>query len=757
MKPEGNYMEKNRQYRAFAFFRVEVMLPVLVFVVALGVRSLPWEHVFSSGKVYLYDPDCYIRLRKILIYLGSFPATFVYDYYQGFPKGTGVISSPAMEYIVAAFAYPFHNLSGFNPFLEKSVALAPPMLGAATVTALYLFMVGRFGRIPAFFAALVLALFPHHVEATVLGRFDNEMLEPLLLLLTFWLYIRTYDNESAVGSWTATGILSSLYLMVWRGALFPLSLLGIDILLRMYFHRTEINRVRKIGKGASLMHLTTAGTLALICVTDIWGTRGLFTYNIISWFHAALFASAALLLLLLSFLSAGDGMRSRRRTILVICAVMVSVAVMVALFGGNIGKGLKVIGGGNSWIDSISQYQGVTGIGNLLLYYGGVSIVAPFALFLLRSPLFQQLPWRRFLVLWTLVMIGASLARTRYAEYVVLNVAILAGIAIRYCSAHLNGKRFPVGRGFSVAVGVLMLALQIPTYPYFINLCRTGGTFSLKGDIEDTMLWLRDNTPSPGDPYHPSVKPAYGVMARWDYGGWLESIALRPSVATNYGTETYGMEEVARFLLAADEEDLQTVLERNKVRYIVVDKIIGDLPMYAKLIGNKNEYFVPRLNPQSGIIEYNPLKEVFTLVSSRLFFADGSLAKAGEILFQPVESVRLVYESPSAATITGFPWEIKRLKVFEYAKGATLTVKGTPGKTAALSQPIETNQGRRFTYRIEKVFGKDGKVDFKLLYPKKTSFQMTGAIAAPLITIDGEKRLIDISDADITGSRQLTF
>lgn len=723
-----------------------LFLPVFIFIVALGARVLPWGHVFSSGKLYLFDPDCYIRLRKIFTYTASFPSTYVYDYYQGYPQGTGVISSPAMEILVALLAYPFRNMPDFASLMGVLVAILPPVIGAATTVLVYRFM-EKYGRGAALISGLVLALYPRHIEATVLGRFDNEMVEPLLLLITFWLYLLTYTEER--GRWPELGVLSAVYLMMWRGALFPLSIIGADLLLRLYSERSNPQSLRNIGRGAAIMYLSAAAILFIICITDMWGTRGMFSFNIISWFHVSLLALAAVPFILVYF---GAVERSQRLRWLAVCSGFLFTATAFLLIP-FIKEGLKVVGGGNAWIDSISQYQRLAGIGDLLANYGLLSILVPFALLLLGTPPFKHVAGKRFLITWTVVMIIASIARTRYAEYLALNVSILTGITFAYFRALSRQNNIRV---FCYAI-MVVFCLQLPTYRYFYSLYRTGGTLSIKGDIEDTLSWLRANTPPPGNPYRPYVRPDYGVLARWDYGGWLESIALRPSVATNYGTETYGMEEVARFFLASGEEEMRSVLDRNKIRYVVIDKVLGDLPMYARLIGLEGQLFTERRNPKLDVMEYVPSPRVFSLVSSRLFFADGTLAEASGISFQPVEGLRLVYESASRSNVGGVPWEIKRMKVFEYIRGggATVAVTGQPGAKVAVSQLIETNQGRRFSYRNEKIFDSAGKTKFKIFYTAKKSPQATGAVGPLQFHVGGTRRTLYISDEAVLAGSSL--
>lgn len=654
-----------------------------------------------------------------------------------------------MEYLVAAVAYPFRTLSILVPILEVFVAVVPVIIGALTVILMYRWACCYFGRAAAAAASLVLALYPPFVDATVLGRFDNEMLEPLLLLAAFRLYIKTYEDEGARLPWFAVGIMSVLYLSVWRGGTFPLAIVGVDMLIRIVSSRHAEKRAMELGKAGMVMYLVAACIIVFICATNVWGTRPIFSFNIISWFHAALFGAAAAILFLTSVLVTW---RTRSKTIFSVSsylALAIITLTLVAILIRDIWLGFKVVGGGNVWLDSISQYERGTSIRTILSFNGGLFFAMPFMLIGFRSRVFKHIIWLRFVTLWTLVMIIAALARVRYTEYLGLNAALLSGMAVYYVSENLRDNRQSFKKVVEYTVTVAILALQIPTCHFFQALHASGSSFNIKGDIEDTMLWLRDNTPSAGDPYRPYIKPDYGVLARWDYSGWIEAIAERPTLATSFGTETYGMEEIARFFLSASEKEMENILRKNEIRYLIVDKMMGDLPMYARILGQENTFFSEEWDPERNTTAYLLNKNVFGLIVSRLFFADGSTRKVGDIPFKPVEGVRLVYESFSAADILGFPWEIKKLKVFEYTIGATLKVRGIPGEVAAISQLIETNQGRRFTFHNEKVIGTDGTSSFTLMYKNKIGHGTTGAVSPVTIFYRSKNVTLSILNADI--------
>lgn len=713
-----------------------------LFCIAVLVRLLPWQHVFDGGKVYFYDQDCYVRFRKILVYLDAFPATFVYDYFQGFPQGTGVISPPTMEYVIAAFAFPFRTFASFLPVLEKITALLPPLLGGLAAVALYCFLKPYFSRVPAAIASLYLAFATYHVDATCLGRFDNEMTEPLLLLVVCWLYSGTYNkgNEDENRRWIATGLASACYLLLWRGAIFPLAIIGLDLACRIFSARDSRDRIRALSRSAAVMYLAIAAIMALVCYRNIWGTRHLFSYSMISNFHVTLFGATALFFPLIGSLLSGQA-RAKRGYLLLAALCM---AVMLVVFREDLTQGAKVILGGNPWLDSISQYQ--RGFShNIVSGYGIFVFLSPLCLLLLRGKVFRNFPLKRFIIIWTILIFGAAMARLRFAMYLDVSAAIMAAILAFFM---LGTKT----RGImtAAAVGVVFL-LQVPTYAFLSKLYRTGVDIGAKGDIEEAMVWMSKNTPSAGDAYRPSAKPAYGVLARWDYGGYIESIARRPSIATGYGTETYGMEEAARFFLCTDEAEMRAILQKNRVRYIIVGP--QQLKPYAAILGDDRVFYTDERN--QGL--RNPTEEFFRLISSRLLIADGSLASANFVVFKQLEGLSLVYESRTTTKMFNFPWEIKRLKIFEYRRGATLVVKGIPGTVVKIAQTIETNQGRRFNYQNAKIIGENGTTSFAVPYKQKAGPDFTGALGPLEITHDSAKRTLQVSNDDVENERTLNI
>lgn len=711
---------------------------ILLFLVGTAVRLINFLDIFpGGGRAYLFEPDCYMRLRKVMVYLAAFPRPLVFDYFQGYPKGTGIISAPLMEYLLAALLFPFTGREMDEHLLTVIMAFIPPVAGGLTVALLFLLVREWFGTLSGAVAALFLALLPIHIESTLLGRFDNEMVEPLMLVLVIHCYLRTYRDDG-MRNWLLLGILQTLFLILWRGALVPLSIVGLDILVRSLRTRGE----GRFGRHAVVSYGLPALVFAGICLSDIWGTRSSFSYNIISWFHVLLFGLAGGVIL-----CAGQFFAEKRSVRLL--ARGGTALVCAALFPFLL-PGLQVAAGGNQWIDSIAQYLPAYKDASTVWFYGVFSIVAPIVAWLNLKGDVGQHPPRRFLLISLAFFFLLALLRRRFGHFYAVEAAIAAGMVPELLRRTAGVKMARSAGTVALLSSAVLLLLQLPTATVWPAL-RSETTGPLKGDLEQTFLWLRNRTPRAGDPYRPERLPAYSVLAHWDLGGYLETIGQRPSVATSYGMETYGLEEAGRLFLSMDSAGVTQVLDRNRSKYLLLYNPLDKLEMYTRLLKVENRFFVDKWDAMRKQYAFVPTAEALNLAVLRLYVADGSMVSLGKLTFQPIEGVRLVYESASPAELGGFPWEVRQAKVFERVAGARVVVPSAGGCMVIGEQTVVTNQGREFIYRNQGRADGAGSVAVILPYPPKGE-ETTGAVG-PAVIACGERRIrLEISaDAVATG------
>jgi dolichyl-diphosphooligosaccharide--protein glycosyltransferase len=245
-------------------------------------------------------------------------------------------------------------------------------------------------------------------------------------------------------------------------------------------------------------------------------------------------------------------------------------------------------------------------------------------------------------VIWSLVILAATLSMRRFAYYFVVNVALLTGY-LSWLILEFSGFRRPVTvpseapkemkkkvkqkkkhrdeyRPAANRVNMVLGVIVVFVLVFYPNIGPLPGGKKPAIDLAsnpqfapsdawcESLSWMRDNTPDPfGNPhfYYELYQPpppgerynypqtAYGVTAWWDYGYWITRIGRRIPTA-NPGTSHTGE---AYLFAAQDEDSANKVLEDNwGSKYIIVDYSIaialgGKFHAVATLSGSKTENF----------------------------------------------------------------------------------------------------------------------------------------------------------------------
>ncbi len=738
-----------------------------LFLFALFIRFLPFNSVFHGGKVYFYDGDCYVHIRKILLHLRNFPSFVTFDPFEGFPEGTGAIWPPLLDFLMAVASLIIGFGDPTTREVEVTAALIPPLLGGGAVVAAYFFAKGFFSKKTALLSALLLALMPPHVIATVVGRPDNEMTEPLMTTLLFLCFLRMIKGDERLVTRTIqTALAALLTLFFWRGGTLWIMLMVAASLLDMTALYLRGEEGGKGWRACGGLFLLLAFSLSLFCYFDLFGNQSGFRFNIISWFHVILFAGSGAVIVLYGFflrllMDKGCGARH-----LFMALFVLAVAGVAAMFffsnhlGGNIAEALAILGFGETdpWIDSIAEYgslrnEGLAGFRQLPGRYGWTIFALPFFfIFLIIKEAREGLDRGRLFFL--LLMASAallSLLRQRFDHIFSLFVAITGGRLITLFYEQL--KSVLQKEGFAALLCTLFLALFLiyPLARFFPVFASSHPGFNIEGPVEDAMLWLKENTPTPGDPYEVSASPPYAIMARWDYAGWIEYPAERPVVATLYGFETFGLKESAAFHLAESEAEARGILDRVGARYLLITKTIGALHTFAGILGRDGEGYTRLVDLPGGKGQiYQPGPKYYGLVATRLLMADGRDMKVGPVRFGGLDHFRLVYESKERMNLVGFPEEVKLIKIFEYLPGAKLIVKAEPGEEVTLSGRVRTNRGRTFEILKRGTANNDGEVLFILPYSTEETLSGWQVRAG-----EGRHSRLDVSEEAVKDGKEI--
>ncbi|MDP2689088.1 MAG: STT3 domain-containing protein, partial [Deltaproteobacteria bacterium] len=657
-------------------------------------------------------------------------------------------------------------------------AALPPVVGMLAVVPLFLWARECFGTSTALLASLIFAILPVNILSGMVGRPDNELIEPFWAALTFYMYAlcnreRPQDSgdsgplkDAALG--VATGAVATLALLYWRGALLWWAIMAAHAVLSLLYRN-----LRKGGTNQRLWLSTTiafafaAALISLVNIIKPWGLTGGMRFNIVSWFHAvsAFIAAAGLFAAgLMAYLKEKRGLSTAASfalgAVLFLVLLVVTAAIAPDYFRGIL-QGTAVVGGENKWTSTIAQYRPLFKDAS-----GRWSLAAPLEssrLLLFAAPLaLIHLALRKrndaasFFVFsgWALLLLTVINGRYENVLSIIVSIsgAVLLGFVYRLMSREGQGASAKA-RGAAVTVAVLA-GLLMPSLSFYRTL-PLYSPFIVKGDLEESLLWIRDNTPATSHYYEPSRRPEYGVMARWEYGGWISAMARRPAIATIYGIETHGMKESAEMFLATDNEKFLRILDENHARYLILSKSIGALSGYAELLGRDPEGYLNERTDPSGRTILETGQKYFDLVHVNLYLADGQ-PSGGPVFFRGVGGVRLVYESATREGIGGLEQDVKKYKVFERVPGAAITGKARPNERVLLAGVVRTNRNRRFYAVSEAQAGPDGAFTLSAWYPSIGPYDRgVGVLGGYVLKAGDKERRVFVTEDDVVSGREL--
>ncbi|MBI5643582.1 MAG: glycosyltransferase family 39 protein [Deltaproteobacteria bacterium] len=746
----------------------------VLFIAGCALRLVPWPNFITQGGVYFLEADNYEHLRKVLVLLKKFPFIPPHDFYMGFPVGTGNIWAPLTDFSFTAIIKAVALIPSVDGNIIFILAALPPFVGMLAIIPLFLWARECFDTKAGLVAALLLALLPSHIFATVVGRPDNELFEPLWAAITFYFFTlsaREAENERGrklIYYSAAAGVSAALSILYWRGALIWWPVPGAYYFFMIIAHGwAGDSKWVNCYIAAATAFSTIAAFIALVLILDPFSLSSGMQFNVVSWFHVV-----AALLAVMVFSAVAFGFYLKRtkasasgRSIAgagIFLAVSIGIFVLIAPgFFRGILEGLAVIGGGNKWTSTIAQYKpllrdaaGRFSFKEPLVFSSAFLLIAPLTLLFMSIRFRQLAPKARFFLFAGWMLFVITLINGRYENVFALIIAISGAVFLCRIYGYLALKK---GRAAAAIVtAAVLLAGFLPSMPFYRGLPRTE-PFYIIGELEETLVWVSNNTPPTSNFLEPSIKPEYGIMAQWEFGGWIEAVAKRPSVATVMGTETHGMKESAEFFLASDEREFLEVLDKNGARYFILSKMLGDLPDYARLLGKDPEGYVNKKTGNGGEVKLETGQKFFDLINVNLYLNDGQSA-AAPIPFKSVPGVRLVYESASPSEFRGLPQEVKKFKIFERVKGAILKGSARPGEGVAMAGMVQTNRGRRFFVTAETTADNEGVFYLNFFYPNIGPDEgKVGIVRGYVIQVGNKKYDLRISEQDILEGNIVTL
>lgn len=548
---------------------------------------------------------------------------------------------------------------------------------------------------------------------------------------------------------TLTGVAFGCYLLTWTaGVLFGV-IVGIFFVIQ-----AVINQLR----GDNIEYLSIVGAtsyaVAFLMVLPVFNPANGFESGHYSYLHLAITGGGAVLLLCLGLLHRVLLQKNLDRYYPlfigggVVAGLILMKLLLPDMYNASVGQFnfiFKGRSGGGLTIAEASPLTPQMAWGNFTtLYY-----ISYAALLYTGYRFARELkPKYTLLLVWSIIILLIMLAQNRFAYYYAVNVAVLSGGLAslilhitqwdRLRDAYESGPREALRHLRVWHIIAVLLIAGIFIYPpadVTSRAAQWGPVSPGYYEWHEALTWMRENTPDPGLDYYgtykmpprgepyPYPETAYGVMSWWDYGHiityWAHRIPNANPFQSGIGGGKNHEPGASTFLTAQSEEEANRILDaigrgvngKPGARYVVSNAYMAYaiLTVFAEWNESNTGYYTQVNAMQNGeVVPVTiPTEKYFNTMESKLHIFDG----------KGLKHYRLVHESaPNPYTPGGnaelwhknvynqvYGGDLKLensgyVKIFEYVKGATITGRAPEGAVVSITNTIQTNTGRSFTY-----------------------------------------------------------
>ncbi|MDP6043508.1 MAG: STT3 domain-containing protein, partial [Dehalococcoidales bacterium] len=680
-----------RQSTLFSPKLVAGILVALAFGVALYFRiAFPYDKVFVDDLIKFTSFDPYYHMRLVDSLVLNFPYRIPFDPYAHFPDGVPVTWAPFFDWLLAGIILMLSLGSPTQHTVDVIGVYFPAVLGALTV--IPVFFIGKvlFNRWVGVIAAGLVSISPgEFMSRSILGFTDHHIAEVFfttVIMLFFILAVKSARQKNLTfchlkrPDWTAiakplvytllTGVFLGIFILTWVGA--PLFVFIIFVYFLAQFtidHRS----------GISTDYLVIVGIPSLLIATAI--ALPLATPFLISSMHLVMLALAILApaaLAGISRLLTVKRLKPVYSTRLVLAYYTDSktryIPTPVKLTLGNTYL-LTLAGIGLVGLLTLASVSPVVNtvimdtLGSIFRpHLMGETVLEMQSIFFPSGNFSFQVVWGNFttgfflslialgiliyqvikhgevdktlLVVWSLIILAATIGQRRFAYYMAVNVALLTGyvswlilefagfkkLAAKSVDSEptvkkKDGQPKKTRREIGLTASPVYMSLGLLVV-FFISFFPNIGPakdmasqayYTPSDAWYESLTWLNENTPEPfgdADFYYELYEPpslgesydypesAYGVMAWWDYGHWITRIGRRP---VNASPATWGI--CATFFGARDEATANATIHDLGIKYVIADYDIAFTKFHAiptLLNENKDTFYELCYQSQEG-------------------------------------------------------------------------------------------------------------------------------------------------------------
>jgi oligosaccharyl transferase (archaeosortase A-associated) len=709
---------------------------VLISLAAICIRLLSFPKVFVDNTFHPIGFDTYYHLRRIQFTTTHFPDYVKFDTYINFPYGFEVGWPPLYDQVISFFALILGFGSPDKLTVELIAAFFPVFLGILTFIPLYFLVSKIFNKDIALMSVAVLAILPGHIKQSLFGYSDHHVAEILLSTASYAFFVAALKISNSNHILSAdirkiyfedfytnpliyavcAGILLAVSLLTWIGSPIFIGLIAIYVFIQFTYDLKE-NKIS--GPTTIISSVTLLVTLILITPFAIKEVQpGLeMSPMFLSWFQVSFVTFVIIAVCILSFISS---FVKRKKIVwwyyplFIIIIAIIGIFLIKIIFPSlyySIISGFIYLAGNGEILMTISEAQPLFfNSGNIFTlspvwYYFTFSFFIAIWAFVicLRNVAKEHYPPEFvFFLVWTIIIFSLTFSQRRFMYLLSINIAILTGYFIimnleklefdkphKVSSKKYKSEKRKQIRKIDTWKGLRIIALLIIIIlpNLFVGISTATNPIIPHSDWEESLNWLKENTPQTSYYANASEMPEYGVLSWWDYGNWIIYISHRPVVTNNFQP---GLEEVANFFVESNESKARAILDARIVRYVITDDelILKKFSSIASLAGkNPHDYYESKEIEDQNLIktiwfENERLKR--TILWS-MHVNDGS----------NFGCLRLIYESNTTRTKNP---PVKYIKIFEYVNGANIYGLAPLNETVVVYTNITTNRDRTFTY-----------------------------------------------------------
>ena len=673
------------------------IIVALFFGVALYLRvALPYDQVFVGDWIKFTGIDAYYNMRIVDNLVHNFPQHSSFAPYFIYPGGGGVTGLLFFHYLLAGITWLVGLGSPTQHTIDVVGVYFPAVLGALTVIPVYFIGKALFNRWAGVIAAGLIGLFPgEFLGRSILGFTDYHVAEVLFTTVAMMFLILAVKNARQkeltfehVKHWDwavitkpliyslLAGIFLGVYFLTWAGALLFVFIVFVCLVIQFIIDHL---------KGRSTAYLCFVSTITFIVALLVFLPASPGGMSLASLIIVVL---VPLALAVLSRLMASRSIKPISYPAALLFLGLAGLAIfyfanpsllksMAASFSIFVPAGAKltileaqpILFPGGQFSLSVAWGNFTTG-----LFLSLISLGILIYFIIKRGEADKTL-----LVIWSLVMLAATLGQRRFAYYFVVNVALLTGylswLILEFAGfketvsepvapsqkmkkkakqkqRQKSGTRLR-GSRLNMALGIVVVFF-LGFFPNIGGAINTASyaAFAPSNAWCESLSWLKDNTPDPfGDPdfYYklhelpPSgegydyPETAYGIAAWWDYGYWIARIAHRlPNANPSQG----GANWMANLFIAQDEDSANQLIDELHYastwrgclnsKYLVIDHATATVSKFHALPtwagSSKEEFYDVYYQPQEDklVAVYLFYPEYYRSLSTRLYNFDGS-------------------------------------------------------------------------------------------------------------------------------------